>query len=182
MSQRWPNFRDWILSKSGHEWTGEETRGRAEAEGINVEALSITDSGHLIIGFRGPMTSAGGALALEFQLPASVDGEPVLIDTHRIPPVDVKHIPAGAAKTLRAISPVTGIPGEYFVLLGPLGYEKEQIVLARWNANTGALTKATLLPKNFVGEGVTLIPDGKVLVVDDLAERILIATENFGQQ
>lgn len=72
---------------------------------------------------------------------------------------------------------VPGQSGQYYVLLGPKGYEKEELVLARWNAGTGVLTKATLLPKDFVAKGVTPISGGKILVVDDLKERILFATE-----
>jgi hypothetical protein len=178
VAKRWPNFRDWVLSKSGQEWSGEETRGRAEGQGINVEALSVTDTGNLLIGFRGPLSADGGALALEIALPATADEEPVLVKRHVIPPVDVPHIPKGAAKTLRAISRVVGQPGEYYVLLGPIGYEKEDIVLAHWDANTGQLSRATALPRGFVGEGVSAIPGDKVLVVDDLDERILIATEH----
>lgn len=174
---RWPNFRDWLISKSGHEWTAEEVRGRAEGDGINVEALSATSDGNLLIGFRGPLTANGGTLALEIKLPPTVDDEPVLVKAHVLAPVDLPHIPKGAAKTLRAISMVPGKPGQFYVLLGPKGYEKEVLVLARWNANTGKLTKATLLPKNFVAEGVTPIPGDKVLVVDDLKGMVLVATE-----
>ena len=178
MASRWPNFRDWLISKSGHEWTGEAARGRAEGEGINVEALSATSDGNLIIGFRGPLTPEGGVLALEIRLPASADDEPVLVKQHVLPPLDFPHIPKGATKTLRAISMVPGEPGQFYVLLGPKGYEKEELVLARWNVDAGELTKVTLLPKDFVAEGVTPIPGGKVLVVDDLKEAILVATEN----
>lgn len=39
----WPDFRNWLISKSGYSWTGEETRDKAEADGINVEALSAKD-------------------------------------------------------------------------------------------------------------------------------------------
>ncbi len=177
VSKRWPNFRDWVLSKSGHEWTGEETRGRAEAEGINVEALSVTDTGNLIIGFRGPSAAEGGALALELRLPDSTEKEPVLVKKHLIPPVASDHIPTETVRTLRALSRIPGEQGIFYILLGPKGYEKERIVLARWNSNTGKITKAKLLPIGFVGEGVTSISDGKVLVVDDLAEMILVATE-----
>ena len=53
------------------------------------------------------------------------------------------------------------------------------MVLARWNASTRELKNATLLPKDFVAEGVTPIPEGKVLV-DDLDEMILVATEKSG--
>jgi hypothetical protein len=177
---RWPNFRDWLISKSGYQWTGDAIRGRAEGEGINVEALSATSDGNLIIGFRGPLTADGGTLALEIKLPFTADDEPVLVKEHVLPPVDFPHIhsPRSAAKTLRAISMVPGEPGQYYVLLGPKGYEKEEHVLARWNANTGELTKATLLPRDFVAEGVTPIPGDKVLVVDDLKEMILVATEH----
>ncbi len=175
VANRWPNFRDWLISKSGHEWTGEAARGRAEGEGINVEALSATSDGNLIIGFRGPLTPEGGVLALEIRLPASADDEPVLVKQHVLPSLD---FPKGATKTLRAISMVPGEPGQFYVLLGPKGYEKEELVLARWNVDAGELTKVTLLPKDFVAEGVTPIPGGKVLVVDDLKEAILVATEN----
>ena len=177
VSRRWPNFRDWVLSKSGHEWTGAETRGRAEAEGINVEALSVTDDGNLIIGFRGPMAAEGGALALEIRLPDSTEKEPVLVQKHLIPPIASDRIPAGAVRTLRALSRIPGEHGIFYVLLGPKGYENERIVLARWNSNSSEITKAMLLPVGFVGEGVTTISDGKVLVVDDLAEKVLVATE-----
>lgn len=177
VTSRWPNFRDWLISKSGHEWTAEEVRGRAEGDGINVEALSATSDGNLLIGFRGPLTADGGTLALEIELPPTTDDEPALVKAHVLAPVDLPNIPKGAAKTLRAISMVPGEPGQYYVLLGPKGYEKEELVLARWNAKTGKLTKATLLPKNFVAEGVTPIPGGKVLVVDDLQEMVLVATE-----
>ena len=177
VTDRWPNFRDWLISKSGHEWTAEEVRGRAEGDGINVEALSATSDGNLLIGFRGPLTADGGTLALEIKLPPTADDEPVLVKAHVLTPVDRPHIPKGAAKTLRAISMVPGEPGQFYVLLGPKGYEKEELVLAQWNAKTGKLTKATLLPKNFVAEGVTSIPGDKVLVVDDLKEMVLVATE-----
>ena len=178
VTTRWPNFRDWILSKSGYEWTGEEARGRAEGAGINVEALSITDTDNLLIGFRGPQSAEGGALALEIMLPRSKDEEPALVKRHIIPPVDAPYIPKGAAKTLRAISKIPGQPGEYYVLLGPIGYEKETIILAHWNSETRQLTKATELPNGFVGEGVSPLPDNRVLIVDDLKGMILIATEH----
>jgi hypothetical protein len=178
VASRWPSFRDWLISESGYEWTEEAIRGRAEGEGINVEALSATSDGNLIIGFRGPLTANGGTLALEIKLPPRADEAPVLIKEHVLPTVDFPHIPKGAAKTLRAITMVPDVPGQYYVLLGPKGYEKEDLVLARWNATTGTLGKATLLPKNFVAEGVTPIPGGKVLIVDDLDELLLIATEN----
>ena len=96
VSERWPNFRDWILSKSGYEWTGEKREAGRKPRVSTWKRSAQRDAGHLMIGFRGPTTAAGGALALEIQLPASVDGEPILIDTHKIPPVDLKHIPAGA--------------------------------------------------------------------------------------
>jgi len=178
VTNRWPNFRDWLISKSGHEWTAEEVRGRAEGDGINVEALSATSDGNLLIGFRGPVTADGGTLALEIKLPPTADDEPVLVKAHVLPPLDSSNIPKGAAKTLRAISMVPGKVGHFYVLLGPKGYEKEELVLARWDLKTGKLTKATVLPKNFVAEGVTPIPGGKVLVVDDLKEAILVATEH----
>ncbi len=178
VSSRWPNFRDWLISKSGYEWTGEATRGRAEGEGINVEALSATSGGNLIIGFRGPLAPNGGTLALEIKLPPNLDDEPALVKEHVISPVNFPPISRGAAKTLRAITMVAGEVGQYYVLLGPKGYEKEQLVLARWNVETGELTKATLLPKDFVAEGVTSIPRGNVLVVDDLKGMILVATEH----
>lgn len=63
VSGRWPNFRDWLISKSGYRWTGEAVRGRAEGEGINVEALSATGEGNLVIGFRDPLTADRETLA-----------------------------------------------------------------------------------------------------------------------
>ena len=147
-------------------------------DGINVEALSATSDGNLLIGFRGPVTADGGTLALEIKLPPTADDEPVLVKAHVLPALNSSNIPKGAAKTLRAISMVPDEVGHFYVLLGPKGYEKEELVLARWDLKTGKLTKATVLPKNFVAEGVTPIPGGKVLVVDDLKEAILVATEH----
>lgn len=178
VASRWPNFRDWMISKSGHEWTGDATRGRAEGAGINVEALSITTDGNLLIGFRGPLNEDGGALALEIKLPDNTDDEPVLVKKHKLPPVDLPLIPKGAAKTLRAITMIPDERDQFYVLLGPIGYEKEELVIARWNSATGALSKVTLLPRDFVAEGATLIPGGRIMVVDDLNEMVLFATEN----
>ena len=178
VSKRWPNFRVWIISKSGYAWTAEETRGRAEGQGINVEALSATSRGTLIIGFRGPSTSDGGSLALEIAPPSFPRKEPRLVKAHRVPPVPADVVAEGAPKTLRGMIEIPASPGEYYVLLGPKGYEKELIVLSRWNAKTGELTKATALPKGFVAEGCTPISDNTLLIVDDLKERILVATEN----
>ncbi len=178
VTQRWPDFRGWLIAKSGYPWTGEETRGRAEADGINVEALSANSSGNLMIGFRGPVLPEEKVLALEFALPASVDEEPTLVKKHILPQVNSVNVAKQAPKTLRGMVEVPNQPGEYYVLLGPKGYEKELIMLARWNSHTGELTKATPLPKDIVGEGIVAIGSNKLLVVDDLQEVILIATEN----
>jgi len=178
VTRRWPNFRDWLISKSGHSWTAEETRGRAEAEGINIEALSITDVGTVMMGFRGPLTSEGGAMAIEFKLPDSPDNEPVFVKKYALPQVDFPDVPKGTPKTLRAMVEVPGKPGEFYVLLGPKGYEKEEIVISHWNTKTGQLSKTTRLPEGFVAEGVAPIAEGKLLIVDDLEEMIMIATEN----
>ena len=178
VSQRWPDFRNWLISKSGYPWTAEETRGRAESEGINVEALSANSLGNLVLGFRGPLLSDGSVLALELSPPASSDLETILVKRHAIPQVEATNITQGAPKTLRGMVEVPEQPGEYYVLLGPQGYEKELVVLARWNSNTGKLTKATPLPEGIVAEGVVPISQNKLLIVDDLKEAILIATEN----
>ena len=134
VSQRWPDFRNWLISKSGYPWTGEETRGRAEEDGINVEALSANSWGNLIIGFRGPLLPDESVLALEFSLSSSSDQEPTLVKKHAIPQVELVNSPQGAAKTLRGMLEVPETKGEYYVLLGPKGYEKELIVLARCNS------------------------------------------------
>lgn len=177
LSRRWPNFRDWLISKSGYQWTSEALRGRAEGEGINVEALSATRSGNLLIGFRGPLTPEGGSLVLEIRPPADPDKTPELVKTYSIPAVNFSHIPGTAPKTLRGMIEIADRPGEFYVLLGPKGYEKESVVLARWHAGTGQLTKATVLPEGFVAEGVTRIAPGRLLIVDDLDGMLLIASE-----
>ena len=178
VTQRWPDFRNWLISKSGYPWTGEETRGRAEGDGINVEALSANHLGNLVIGFRGPLLTDGSVLALELSPPSVSDNEPILVKKHAIPQVEAANLPPGAPKTLRGMVEVPEQPGEYYLLLGPKGYEKELIVLARWNSKTGELTKATPLPLGIVAEGVVPIAKNKLLIVDDLKEAILIATEN----
>lgn len=178
VSQRWPDFRNWLISKSGYLWTAEETRGRAEGDGINVEALSSNRSGNLVIGFRGPLLPDASVLALELSPPSSSEDEPILVKKHSIPQVQSANIPQGTLKTLRGMVEVPEKSGEYYVLLGPKGYEKELIVLARWNSNTGKLTKATPLPMGIVAEGLVPIAKNQILIVDDLKEAILIATEN----
>jgi hypothetical protein len=178
VTRRWPNFRDWLISKSGHTWSAEETRGRAEAEGINIEALSITDAGTVMMGFRGPLTPEGGAMAIEFKLPDTPDHEPVLVRKYALPQLDFANVPKGTPKTLRAMVEVPGKPGEFYVLLGPKGYEKEEIVISNWNTKTGQLSRTTQLPEEFVAEGVAPISEDKLLIVDDLREMIIIATKN----
>ncbi len=178
VSQRWPDFRNWLISKSGYPWTGEETRGRAEADGINVEALSANSLGNLVLGFRGPLLPDGSVLALELSPPAASNLETILVKKHAVPQVEAANIPQGAPKTLRGMVEIPEQPGEYYVLLGPKGYEKELVVLARWNSNTGTLTKATPLPEGIVAEGVVPIAKNKLLIIDDLKEAILVATEN----
>lgn len=178
IAKRWPSFRDWLISKSGYEWTGREIRGRAEGEGINVEALSVTSDGNFVLGFRGPLLRDGGTLALEIKPPASPNGEPALVRKHVIPQVESPHIPKGAPRALRGMFEIPGRPKEYYVLLGPKGYEKETIVLAHWDARTGRLSKETELPSGFVAEGIAPIASDKILLVDDLKEAVLVATEN----
>ena len=92
-------------------------------------------------------------------------------------PLDSTRIGKDSPKTLRSIE-ITGQPEEYYVLLKPKGYEKKSLILARWNANTGEVDKATPLPEGFVAEGVAPIGSGKLLLVDDLNGKIMIATEN----
>jgi hypothetical protein len=177
VTQRWLDFRDWLISKSGYAWTGEQIRGRAEGDGINVEALSANSLGNVIIGFRGPLLADGRALALEIALPPTPEDEPVLVQEYALSPIDSPHIPRGAPKTLRGMAEVPEKSGEYYVLLGPKGYEKEPVVLARWNSRTGELTNPTLLPDNFVAEAVTPIEGNRILIMDDLQGLVLIAKE-----
>ena len=178
VTERWPDFRSWLISKSEYPWTGEETRGRAEGDGINVEALSANEAGNIAIGLRGPLLPDGNGLALELSLPDSADGDPVLVNQHSIPPVDIEGVESDTPKTLRGMTEVPEHPGEFYILLGPKGYEKEPVVLARWNSNNGELSKATPLPAGFVAEGVVPIAENRLLLVDDLKGAIVIATEN----
>ena len=181
VTRRWPDFRDWLISKSGYGWKTKEILGKAEGEGINAEALAVTASGTLIIGFRGPLSVEGGALALEITLPESADDGPELVKWHALPSLNMPGIPKGAANALRGMAEVPGEPGNFYVLLGPMGDESvaetSAQVLARWDANTGKLTNATLLPANFVAEGVAPIDTGRVLIVDDAQGLVLVATE-----
>ena len=178
VSERWPDFRNWLISKSGYPWTGEETRGRAEADGINVEALSANSLGNLMIGFRGPLLPDESVLALELSPPSASEQEPTLVKKYAIPQVELANRSQDAPKTLRGMAEVPETKGEYYVILGPKGYEKELLVLARWNSKTGKLTKVTPFPVGIVAEGVVPIGNNKLLIVDDLKEAILIATEN----
>lgn len=179
VTKRWPNFREWLIYRSGYPWSEEAIHGRAEGEGINVEGLSTTSSGTLILGFRGPRSPQGGLLALEIRPPLSPDQEPVLVGKYSIRPLDSTRIVKDSPKTLRAMVEVTSKPGEFYVLVGPKGYEKEFLILAHWNANTGKLAKATPLPEGFVAEGIARSDyTGRLLLVDDRNGKILMATEN----
>jgi hypothetical protein len=181
VTRRWPDFRDWLISKSGYEWMTKEILGKAEGEGINVEALAATASGNLIIGFRGPLSAEGGALALEITPPDSADDEPELVKWHVLPPLAMIGIPKGAANAIRGMAEIPGEPGTFYVLLGPTGdemvAETSAQVLARWDVNTNEWVSATRLPANFVAEGVAPIDQGRILLVDDAQGMILIATE-----
>jgi len=177
VTKRWPNFREWLIYQSGYPWPVEAIHGRAEGKGINVESLSTTRSGYLGIGFRGPLSPQGGSLGLEIRLPLSPDQEPVLVGSYSIGPLDSTLISKDSPKTLRSVE-ITGQRGEFYVVVGPKGYKKESLILARWNANTGEVEKATPLPEGFVAEGVAPIGSGKLLLVDDLNGKIMIATEN----
>jgi len=177
-TRRWLDFRDWLLSESGYPWSVEEVQGRAEGKGINVEALSSTTAGTLLLGFRGPLASHGGALALEIRPPSSPEQEPVLVKKYEVRRLDSALVPKDSPRTLRGMAEIPGRPGKFYLLLGPQGQEKEQIILARWNANTARLEKDTPLPVGFVAEGITPIASDRLLIVDDLAAKILIATEN----
>ena len=178
VAESWPDFRDWLISKSGYGWSAKEIGGRAEGDGINIEALTATSANTVLLGFRGPLASDGGSLVLEINLPESPQGAPRLVGKHVIAPIDSADIPKGAPKTLRGMFEKPGSPGEYYVLLGPKGYEKESIVLALWSAGTGKFSRAMVLPPGFVAEGIAPIGPGKILVVDDLSESILVASEN----
>jgi hypothetical protein len=178
VAPRWPNFRDWLISKSGHPWTTEQVQGRAEGEGINVEALAATSCGTLLVGLRGPLASSGGALVLELAPPSGPDQEPTLVGVHEIPPAEFDYLPAASPRTVRGLVEVPGRNGAFYVLLGPKGYEKEAVVLALWDMNSGELTKATLLPSGFVAEGVAAVGSGRILIADDLSGMIMTATEN----
>ncbi|MEA3411534.1 MAG: hypothetical protein U9R74_08335 [Pseudomonadota bacterium] len=54
------------------------------------------------------------------------------------------------------------------------------VVIARWDTTGGKLLGTMLLPERFVAEGVAPLGDGRILVVDDLDERVLIAVGNAG--
>ena len=177
VSERWPDFRDWVVSESGYGWTGEEVRGRAEGVGINVEGLSSTIEDTLLIGFRGPQARDGGSLVLEIRPPVSPDLQPVLVTNHSVPALDPDLVARDTPRTVRSILQCRGEPREFYVLLGPMGPEKESTVLARWHVE-GTLTKATELPYGMVPEGVTVIHEGRLLIVDDLNVTLMIATEN----
>lgn len=176
VNEGWKDFRNWLISKSGYSWTGEQTRGKAEGNGINVEALTRNTSGNLVLGFRGPLLQNESVLALELSLPSSK--EMTLVQKSVLPQVKSDKILQDAPKGLRGMAENPEKPGEYYILVGPKGYEKELIVLARWNSKTGELSKVSPLPPGIVGEGVVPIGKNKLLIVDDLNQAILIATEN----
>lgn len=177
VSERWPDFRDWLISESGYRFAPEAVVGRAEGAGINVEALCATGSGHLLLGFRGPEAAGGGALVLEVELPATPAGRPILVTHHAVPQLDDPEIPGRAPRALRDLHRIPGHRADYYVLLGPRGPEKEPIVLARWDLEAGTLSGATPLPAGVVAEGVAPLGDGRLLLVDDRRSRLLVARE-----
>lgn len=175
VSERWPDFRDWLLSESGHAFSGDAIRGRADGPGINVEGLCATASGHLLIGFRGPASDGSGALVLEIALPDTPQGAPSLVATRAIPE-PLPGAPPGAPRGVRDLARIPGSDSQLYVLMGARGPEKEPLVLARWDVATGAASTLAALPPGFVAEGLAPLPDGRLLLVDDLRARLMIAS------
>ncbi len=168
-----PNLREWMISSSGRNWQDHDYRGRAEAGGINVEGLTHTADGQLILGFRAPLGGGPSALVLFLQTGAA-DAAP---QTVRWDSIDVSGLPGNDEERERGVRGMTRIsqasePDRYAIVVGHTGPRHDRLRIVLWQPSDGTVLDRGELPDGYVGEGITLIDvDGdrlEILLLDDL--------------
>jgi len=168
-----PDLREWVISSSGRSWQDNDYRGRAEAGGINVEGLTHTADGQLIVGFRAPLGGGPSALVLFLQTGAA----DVAPQTVRWDSIDVSGLPGNDDERARGVRGMTrisqaGEPDRYAIVVGHTGPRHDRLRIALWQPSDGTVLDRGELPDGYVGEGITLIDrDGdrlEILLLDDL--------------
>lgn len=168
-----PDLREWVISGSGRDWPPEAYRGRAESGGINVEGLSWSGDGSLLLGFRGPLDPGPSAPVLRLRA-TSRDAAPEALGWTGI---DVRALPASNKEQgRRGIRAMARIPDRfaetYVVVVGHTGPRHDPLRLILWNPATGMAQDRGPLPDGFVAEGAAVLGEvnGRltVLLVDDL--------------
>jgi hypothetical protein len=173
-----PDLREWVISSSGRDWSPEAYRGRAESGGINVEALSWSSDGSLLLGFRGPLDPGPSAPVLRLRV-TSPDAAPEPLGWTYI---DMSTLPASnkeqGRRGIRAMARIPDRSDEtYVVAVGHTGPRHDPLRLVLWNPVTGAVLDRGSLPDGFVAEGAAVLEEVSgnltVLLVDDLQGRAL---------
>ena len=168
-----PNLREWMISSSGRSWQDNDYRGRAEHGGINVEGLTHTSDGQLMVGFRAPLGGGPSALVLFLQMGAA----DVAPQTVRWDSIDVSGLPGNDDERARGVRGMTrisqaGEPDRYAIVVGHTGPRHDRLRIVLWQPSDGTVLDRGDLPDGYVGEGITLIDrEGdrlEVLLLDDL--------------
>lgn len=186
-----PDMREWVISSSGGDWNNDIYKKRAEERtngqgifgGINIEGLTTTKNGELIMGFRGPIYPiydskeiAGYKIPLLIFSPQGPDLAPKIIGWKYIK-IDSASFCKNATEKhecelgIRGIDRISGNSNEYVVILGHTGEEYNRLRLISWNMDTGEVKDKFEFPSAFVAEGITVtnVTSNKVelLIVDD---------------
>jgi hypothetical protein len=177
-----PDLREWLISSSGRPWPNESYRKRAERGGINVEGLAATQSGELLIGFRGPLDPEDHAPVLFVKFPGA-DRAPQARKWSSIDLSGLAGSPEEKKRGIRAIEriPASDGPERFLVVVGPAGGRYDALRLVIWEPRTGSVEDRGQLPDRFVAEGVAVLArleTGmlKVLLVSDLEGRVMVKT------
>lgn len=139
------------------------TRPPGTTDGLNIEGLTASPDGTLLIGFRGPLAQAK-ALVIEIADPdaAAVEGLPV--KAARAMELDLGGL---------AIRGMAHIPGGYMIAAGTTA-DGGEFKLFRWSGrDTDRPTPVATppWPKRWQPEALLALPDGGLYVVSDDGDR-----------
>ncbi|MBP6708965.1 MAG: DUF3616 domain-containing protein [Candidatus Accumulibacter sp.] len=148
-----------------------QEKGPEKAGGFNIEGLAATPAGHLLIGFRNPLTLKGEALLVPLTNPAAV------IDTAAQPIFgDLLALDLGG----RGIRSIESVGQGFVIVAGPIGNKSKQagkdFALYEWSGKAGdrPQKKADIDFAKFGPEALFFFPgnDQPYVLSDDGDEKI----------